>query len=79
MNDDDNEVRFGDGQPFSLGVEEELFTVDPLTGRQANSAGAVIERLGELSGSVAQELHELANGLSLFLGAGMQIHSFYNS
>ncbi len=61
MSDDDTdagaEVRFGDGQPFSLGVEEELFTVDPLTGRQANSAAAVIERLGELSGSVAQELH----------------------
>jgi len=51
------EVRFGAGEPFSLGVEEELFAVDPVTGHQANSAAAVIERLGDLSGSVAQELH----------------------
>ena len=56
-NDGEAEVRFGAGQPFSLGVEEELFAVDPVTGHQANSAEAVIERLGDLSGSIAQELH----------------------
>jgi glutamate---cysteine ligase / carboxylate-amine ligase len=49
--------RFGSGRPFSIGVEEELFVVDPVTGRQANSAAAVIERLGEVPGSVAEELH----------------------
>jgi carboxylate-amine ligase len=51
------EVQFGTGRPFSLGVEEELFVVDPVTGHQANSAAAVIERVGEVSGSIAQELH----------------------
>jgi carboxylate-amine ligase len=56
-NDAGDEIRFGDGQPFSLGVEEELFAVDPVTGHQANSAAAVIERLGDLTGSIAQELH----------------------
>jgi len=55
--DTETEIRFGSGEPFSLGVEEELFTVDPVTGHQANSAAAVIERLGDLSGSVAEELH----------------------
>jgi carboxylate-amine ligase len=48
---------FGSGRPFSIGVEEELFVVDPVTGRQANSSGAVLERLGDTCGSVAQELH----------------------
>jgi carboxylate-amine ligase len=56
-NDPGTEVRFGEGQPFSLGVEEELFAVDPVTGHQANSAEAVIARLGDLSGTIAQELH----------------------
>ena len=57
--DDDasTEVQFGAGRPFSLGVEEELFVVDPVTGHQANSAAAVIERVGEVRGSIAQELH----------------------
>jgi glutamate---cysteine ligase / carboxylate-amine ligase len=49
--------QFGSGQPFSLGVEEELFLVDPVTGRQTNASAAVLERLGEVSGTVAQELH----------------------
>jgi hypothetical protein len=29
---------FGSERPFSLGVEEELFLVDPVTGRQANAS-----------------------------------------
>jgi carboxylate-amine ligase len=52
-----SEHRFGRGHPFSIGVEEELFVVDPVTGRQANSAAAVLERLGATDGTVAQELH----------------------
>jgi len=56
-NDASTDVRFGSGRPFSLGVEEELFVVDPLTGHQTNSSAAVLERLGELRGSIAQELH----------------------
>jgi glutamate---cysteine ligase / carboxylate-amine ligase len=38
-------------------VEEELFLVDPVTGRQSNSSAAVLERLGETVGSVERELH----------------------
>ncbi len=48
---------FGSGQPFSIGVEEELFLVDPVTGRQTNTSGAVLQRLGDTDGSIAQELH----------------------
>jgi glutamate---cysteine ligase / carboxylate-amine ligase len=49
--------RFGSGQPFSLGVEEELFLVDPVTGAQVNASGAVLARLGEVDGKVERELH----------------------
>jgi carboxylate-amine ligase len=48
---------FGSGEPFSIGVEEELFLVDPVTGRQANASGAVTRRLGEHPGTVERELH----------------------
>jgi carboxylate-amine ligase len=54
---DEPEERFGSERPFSLGVEEELFLVDPVTGRQANSSAAVIDRVGEVAGTVEQELH----------------------
>jgi carboxylate-amine ligase len=43
--------------PFSVGVEEELFLVDPLTGRQTNSSAAVLERLAGVDGTVERELH----------------------
>jgi glutamate---cysteine ligase / carboxylate-amine ligase len=49
--------RFGSGRPFSIGVEEELFLVDPVTGRQTNSSAAVLERVGDVTGDVAPELH----------------------
>jgi carboxylate-amine ligase len=48
---------FGSGEPFTVGVEEELFLVDPVTGRQANSSSAVRARLGKLNGRVERELH----------------------
>lgn len=48
---------FGSGRPFSIGVEEELFLVDPITGRQANSSAAVVDRVGDVEGSVKPELH----------------------
>jgi len=51
------EHRFGSGQPFSIGVEEELFLVDPITGRQTNTSAAILARLGELDGKVERELH----------------------
>ncbi|ADB50699.1 carboxylate-amine ligase [Conexibacter woesei] len=49
--------RFGEGDPFSLGVEEELFLVDPVTGEQINASTAVIDRLGPVDGRVERELH----------------------
>lgn len=49
--------RFGSGRQFSIGVEEELFLVDPVTGRQANACAAVLERIGDVDGEVAPELH----------------------
>lgn len=48
---------FGSGAPFTVGVEEELFLVDPVTGRQANASAAVQARLGEVKGTVERELH----------------------
>jgi carboxylate-amine ligase len=49
--------RFGEGRPFTVGVEEELFLVDPVTGRQANASTAVQARLGPVEGTVERELH----------------------
>jgi glutamate---cysteine ligase / carboxylate-amine ligase len=48
---------FGSQAPFTVGVEEELFLVDPVTGRQANSSAAVLERLEPVRGTVERELH----------------------
>jgi glutamate---cysteine ligase / carboxylate-amine ligase len=57
--DSDEEVgnAFGSEAPFSVGVEEELFLVDPVTGRQVNSSTAVLERLGPTEGTAERELH----------------------
>jgi carboxylate-amine ligase len=50
--------RFGDGDPFSLGVEEELLLVDPRDGRPAETGEEVLERLpDDLPGETASELH----------------------
>jgi carboxylate-amine ligase len=48
---------FGSGEPFTIGVEEELFLVDPVSGRQANTSAAVKARLGDVVGRVERELH----------------------
>lgn len=53
----DVEDAFGSGEPFTVGVEEELFLVDPVTGRQANASAAVQQRLGPVAGTVERELH----------------------
>lgn len=49
--------RFGSSTPFSLGIEEELFLVDPLTGRPTNTSATVLAELGAVEGTVKQELH----------------------
>lgn len=57
MTTTDDVIAFGSGEPFTVGVEEELFLVDPVTGRQANTSGAVQGRLGPVDGTVERELH----------------------
>ena len=48
--------RFGDGDPFSLGIEEELLLVDPRDGRPADVGEEVLERLPQgLPGDTASE------------------------
>ncbi len=54
---DELDSAFGSREPFSVGVEEELFLVDPFTGRQTNASAAVLARLGPLDGEVERELH----------------------
>jgi carboxylate-amine ligase len=53
------ENAFGSGRAFSIGVEEELFLVDPVTGQQVNASAAVIEHLPKTrwAGEIAPELH----------------------
>lgn len=54
----DEESHFGEGEPFSLGLEEELFVVEPGDGRLLNAGADVLEALGELErGEVKSELH----------------------
>jgi carboxylate-amine ligase len=54
----DEPQHFGEEEPFSLGLEEELFVVDPADGRLLNAGAEVLERLGELErGEVKSELH----------------------
>ena len=54
----DDEHHFGEGEPFSLGLEEELFVVDPADGRLLNTGGEVLDQLDELErGEVKSELH----------------------
>jgi carboxylate-amine ligase len=48
---------FGNERPFSIGIEEELFLVDPLSGALINSSAAVVARAGESAGEIERELH----------------------
>jgi carboxylate-amine ligase len=53
----DTSHAFGSGRDFSLGVEEELFLVDPMTGEQIDASTGVLQRLGPTAGTVERELH----------------------
>jgi glutamate---cysteine ligase / carboxylate-amine ligase len=70
------EHQFGSGEAFSLGVEEELFLVDPTTGRQTNTSAAVLARLDEPDGQVERELHacqiELITGVHTSAGEAVR-------
>jgi glutamate---cysteine ligase / carboxylate-amine ligase len=48
---------FGSRPPFTVGVEEELFLVDPVTGEQTNASTTVTERAEVIAGRVERELH----------------------
>ncbi len=48
---------FGNERPFSIGIEEELFLVDPLSGALINASAAVIARVGNSAGEIERELH----------------------
>jgi carboxylate-amine ligase len=68
-----DEHHFGEGTPFTLGVEEELFLVDPATGGLRNAGAEVLEQLGTLArGEVKNELHrsqiELITGVCATAG-----------
>jgi carboxylate-amine ligase len=52
-----SEAAFGAERPYSVGVEEELFLVDPVSGAQINSSAAVVERVGEIDATIERELH----------------------
>src|ERR1700727_1369894 len=51
------EHAFSGGGAYSVGVEEELFLVDPVTAAQINASAAVRSRLGPVEGEVEVELH----------------------
>lgn len=58
MGDQHEQHHFGAGTPFTLGLEEELFLVDPADGHLVNTGAEVIEQLGELPrGDIKNELH----------------------
>jgi carboxylate-amine ligase len=52
------EPRFGEEEPFALGVEEELFLVDARDGAQVDAREQVLDRVGEVPrGEVTGEVH----------------------
>jgi carboxylate-amine ligase len=54
----DETMHFGEGDPFTLGLEEELFLVDARNGRLRNTGDEVVEQVGDLErGEVKNELH----------------------
>ena len=58
MTEHDEELHFGEGETFTIGLEEELFLVDPADGHLVNTGAEVIEQIGELSrGEIKNELH----------------------
>ena len=48
---------FGDGRPLTIGIEEELFLVDPVSGVQIDVSGEVVQRVGDVTGEIERELH----------------------
>jgi glutamate---cysteine ligase / carboxylate-amine ligase len=63
---------FGSSDLYTVGVEEELFLCDPVTGSQINASGAVLERAKPDAGRIERELHacqiELISDISSNVG-----------
>jgi carboxylate-amine ligase len=58
MGNDLRNPRFGEGDPYSLGVEEELFLVDPADGRQLDARERVLDQVTEPDrGKITGEVH----------------------
>ena len=58
MRKEAEEHHFGEGEPFTIGLEEELFLVDPGDGHLVNTGAEVLEQVGELPrGEIKNELH----------------------
>jgi carboxylate-amine ligase len=69
----DDDQHFGEHEPFTLGVEEELFLVDRDDGRLRNVGAEIIEQLGTPErGAIKNELHlsqiELITGICSTVG-----------
>src|ERR1700710_82075 len=74
---DDESDHFGEEDPFTLGVEEELFVVERPTGALRNDPADVREQLGDLDrGDVESELHrsqiELITGVCHTVAEAME-------
>jgi hypothetical protein len=52
MDEPERDTSFGSGRPLSLGVQEELFLVDPVTGVQVNTGRAALARAPENAGTL---------------------------
>jgi carboxylate-amine ligase len=67
---------FGSSDPYTVGVEEELFLCDPVTGSQINASGAVLERAEPDGGRIERELHacqiELISDISSDVGGAVK-------
>ncbi len=73
MRDQDDELHFGEGEPFTIGLEEELFLVDRADGHLVNTGPEVLEQLGELPrGEVNNELHK--SQIELITGVCTTVH-----
>lgn len=51
------EHAFGTGTPFSVGAEEELFLVDPVSGQMVNSSAVIHDKLATSETGIERELH----------------------
>jgi len=72
--DEHEEEHFGEGEPFTIGLEEELFLVDPADGHLVNTGAEVVGQIGDLrSGDIKNELHR--SQIELITGVNTTVHA----